>query len=495
MITEQNTIEWGPSDFPKEIVEHSEPDFVTNPFPFEIVSKDLQCFAREVHRVTGAPLELVVGTCHSVISAAIALGAQIRNAYKGNNGLAILQHIFALESGSGKSTLLNLVRKPFDVWQAEKEQHFTASELPKLLVEREILQQELKFKTKSTKEDREVDFEDARRIQEKLSDLERQLSQPQYTTEDCTLSAMAHLLAQNGKTGQEAVFGVSPDARPAIRTIMGAWNKKGNVEDSILVKGYSGDPHQQDRRGQNGTCRIHKACVNLLFFIQPDVLREILANTEMMHSGFIQRVMFSEIVWPISHYSHPAPIAEGPQKWWDDTINRILKTYRVMETPVFFEYEGKARELIISYHDQIVDEIKSGVYSDIQSHAVRWHEWAARLALVSAILRREKDEPNLVDEKDAEVGVALAKYYAGEKLVLLDQSRELEKSELRQKLSNLLKESSAGLTRREIQRKLHHPSAKAIENALEMIPEVKSVSYEQPGGGWVTTRYFWAHRN
>lgn len=492
MITEQNTIEWGPAEFPKEVIEPSEPESVTNPFPFEKVPKDLQYFAREVHRVTGAPLELVVGACYSVVSAAIGLGAQIRNAYKGNNGLAILQYIFALESGSGKSTLLNLVRKPFDEWQAKKEEHFTTFELPRLLVEKEMLQQELKMKTKTNKEDREVDFEDARRIQEKLADQDRRLSQPQYTTEDCTLSAMAHLLAQNGKTGQEAVFCISPDARPAIRTIMGAWNKKGNVEDSILVKGYSGDPHQQDRRGQNGTCRIRKACVNLLFFIQPDLLREILANTEMMHSGFIQRVMFSEIDWPISHYTHPAPIDEAAQKWWDDTIIGILNAYRTTEAPIFFEYAGRARDIIITYHDQIVDGIKSGVYSDIQSHAVRWHEWATRLALLSAIINRTKDDPKLVDEEEAEVGVDLAKYYAGEKLALLDQSRDLAKNELRQKLSNLLKESPAGLTRRDLQRKLHHPSAKVIENALGSIPEVKSKSFEKPGGGWAVVRYFWA---
>lgn len=495
MIIEQNTIEWGPVEFPKEVVEPSEPESVTNPFPFEKVPKDLQCFAREVHRVTGAPPELVVGACYSVVSAAIGLGAQIRNAYKGNNGLAILQHIFALESGSGKSTLLNLLRKPLDDWQVKKEEHFKTFDLPKLLAEKDLLEQELKSKIKPNKADREVDFEDARRIREELAGLDRRLSHPQYTTEDCTLSAMAHLLAQNGKTGQEAVFSVSPDARPAIRTIMGAWNKKGNVEDSILVKGYSGDPHQQDRRGQNGTCRIRKACVNLLFFIQPDLLREILANTEMMHSGFIQRVMFSEIDWPISHYTHPAPIDEAAQKWWDDTITGILDTYRNTEEAVFFEYAGKARHLIITYHDQIVDGIKSGVYSDIQSHAVRWHEWATRLALVSAIMKRTKDDPNLVDEEDAEVGVDLAKYYAGEKLALLDQSRELAKSELRQKLSKLLKESPAGLTRRDLQRKLHHPSAKVIENALKSIPEVQERSSEQPGGGWAKVRYFLASRD
>ena len=305
MIKEQDAIEWGPAEFPKEDTEPLDLEKVASPFPLELLPTNLQTFAREVHRVTGAPLELVVGACLAVVSAAISLGAQIPNAFKANNGLAILQFIFSLESGSGKSTLLNLVRKPLDDWQAKKEEDFKTFELPKLLAEKDMLEQELKSKIKPNKADRDVDLEDARRIREKLADLERQLSQTQYTTEDCTLSAMAHLLAQNGKRGQEAVFGVSPDARPAIRTVMGAWNKKGNVEDSILVKGYSGDPHQQDRRGQNGTCRIRRACVNLLFFIQPDVLRDILANTEMMHSGFIQRVIFSEIDWPLSHYTHP----------------------------------------------------------------------------------------------------------------------------------------------------------------------------------------------
>lgn len=495
MITEQNTVEWGPAEFPKEVIEPSEPESVANPFPIELLPNNLQTYVREVHRVTGAPPELVVGTCLAVVSAAIALGAQIPNAFKGNKGLAILHFIFSLESGSGKSTLLNLVRKPFDDWQAKKEEHFKTYELPKLLAEKDILEQQLKSKIKPNKADREVDFEDARRIREELAGLDRRLSHPQYTTEDCTLSAMAHLLAQNGKTGQEAVFSVSPDARPAIRTIMGAWNKKGNVEDSILVKGYSGDPHQQDRRGQNGTCRIRKACVNLLFFIQPDILREILANTEMMHSGFIQRVKFSEIDWPISHYTHPAPIDKAAQKWWEDTIIRILDTYRITDTPVFFELEDGARESFIAYYDQVVDGIKDGTYSDVQSHAVRWHEWGMRFGLNIAVLTHEEPEPRLVTEEHANVGIALAKYYEGEKLGLLKQSRDLAENELRQRLSTLLKESPAGLSVRDLQRKLRSYSAKVIENALKGIPEVNSVSSEQPGGGWVKIRYFWEGRN
>ena len=495
MIKEQDAIEWGPAEFPKEDTEPLDLEKVASPFPLELLPTNLQTFAREVHRVTGAPLELVVGACLAVVSAAISLGAQIPNAFKANNGLAILQFIFSLESGSGKSTLLNLVRKPLDDWQAKKEEDFKTFELPKLLAEKDMLEQELKSKIKPNKADRDVDLEDARRIREKLADLERQLSQTQYTTEDCTLSAMAHLLAQNGKRGQEAVFGVSPDARPAIRTVMGAWNKKGNVEDSILVKGYSGDPHQQDRRGQNGTCRIRRACVNLLFFIQPDVLRDILANTEMMHSGFIQRVIFSEIDWPLSHYTHPAPTDGAAQKWWEDTIVGILNAYRVTDTPIFFELEDKARELFIGYHDQNVDGVKDGVYSDVQSHAVRWHEWAMRFGLNVAVLTHEKDEQRLVNKEHAEVGVALAKYYAGEKLGLLNQSRELAKNELRQRLSTLLKESPAGLSARDMQRKFRTYSAKVIENALEGIPEIKSVSSEQPGGGWARVLYFWAGRD
>ena len=493
MKTEINNTQWGPTEFEPEIsaeVAHQEP--AINNYPFELLPPELREYASEIHRVTGAPLELSVGTCIAFCSAAMGLGVQIQNAYKGNNGLGILQFVFSLESGSGKSTLLNLIRRPLDAWIKKREEHFRSFELPKLLAEKDLLEKEHKDRINASKKgDRDVHSEEIRTIREKLEEINNLLSQPQFTTEDCTLSAMAHLLWQNGKTGQEAVFSISPDARPAIRTLLGAWSKKGNVEDNLLVKGYSGDPHQQDRRGQSGSCRIKRACVNLLFFIQPDVLREILANPEMMHSGFVQRVMFSEIEWPLSHYNNPEPVDKTADQWWENCITRILETYRISSEPQFFRPEDEAKRLIVSYHDENVDAVKDGTYADVQSHVVRWHEWAYRFSLVLAVLEHDGIGERAVTKEHAQTGVALAKYYAAEKMALIDQSREAARDALKQRLCELIKASDAGLSVRQMQRQLRTYSATSIRNALKDIPEATPHQNHPAEGGWPQVTYFW----
>ena len=84
----------------------------------------------------------------------------------------------------------------------------------------------------------------------------------------------------------------------------------------------------------------------------------------------------------------------------------------------------------------------------------------------------------------AQTGVALAKYYAAEKMALIDQSREAAKDALKQKICELIKASDAGLSVRQMQRRLRTYSATLIRNALKDIPEATPHQNHPAEGGW-----------
>src|SRR5690348_13257147 len=95
-----------------------------------------------------------------------------------------------------------------------------------------------------------------------------------YHVGNATSEALAVKFARNDDT----LFCFSPEAGDVIRVILGKYTKGNAADFELWLKGYSVEPHQDDRIGR-GNVNI-TPCLTSLLFCQPHLIRELLTNEE-----------------------------------------------------------------------------------------------------------------------------------------------------------------------------------------------------------------------
>jgi hypothetical protein len=467
-------------------------------FPAHVLPQEVSVFCQELARVTQAPLEFSASTCLATLSACLGKGVIVLDAFRGDSNKPTLQFLIAGESGSGKSVVNRPVMAPFNKWIEKQRKMFLETNLPNYKTRAAILEGEIAQKIKgaarsSNSVERDICQAEAANKQAELDAINRLGTFPSYLLEDCTLEAMAVNLGKNAQTGQEAVFAVSDDARQALSTLLGKYTN-GEVSDNLFVKGFSWSPHSQHRRKEGGSVELLGPCVNVLFMIQPDLLDRIISQPDLMHSGFLQRVILDEIVWPGTDYCDPGAYSGSVLDGWESLVTRLLDFYRTAKTPYHAFCSEEAKDVLISYYNRLNARIKNpGDLGDIQSVARRWAEWAWRLALnFHCVIYKEKAVEIPIEIQTAQNGIVLSEYYAQRKLYVLNSTRDNRKQEVRLRILDLAQDKEFVLAA-DVQRKRLARTAEEARLLLDQLASaghLKGLEVRLPKGGPTSYRYY-----
>lgn len=470
----------------------------TTPFPTHALPIEVSSFCQELARVTQAPIEITAATCLANLSACLGKGVIIPDAFRGESSKATLQFLIACESGTGKSTIFRPIMAPFHNWIASQRDAFNDTILPGYKTRAAILEGEITHKTRQASRinntvERDIMEAEITSKQSELDALRRKMTFPAYLLEDCTLEAMAVALGKNGESGQEAVFVVSDDARQAVATIMGKYTN-GETADNLLVKGFSWSPHTQNRRKDGGSVELTGPCVNISLMIQPDLLDRIISHPDLMHSGFIQRVILDEITWPAEEYSDPGGYDSAITSAWDSLVVSLLNFYRLAPEPHKVACTDGAKQLLIGYRNQLIHRIRNpGDLADVRSVADRWAEWAWRFAQTfHCTIYREKAVQIPLEPETAKNGIYLAEYYSKRKLSALFYSRDNRKNEIRTQILELAQDKEF-IVAADVQRKRFARTADEARlhlNQLYSAGYLRRLEIKCPGGGPTSFRYY-----
>ena len=481
--------------------ESSEVEIV--PFPTHILPAEVSSFCAELARVTQAPIEITAPACLANLSACLGKGVVIPNAFRGESSKSTLQFLIACESGTGKSTVFRPVMAPLHNWIASQRDAFNDNILPGYKTRAAILESEITLKTRQASRinnsvERDIMEAEITSKQSELDALRRKMTFPTYLLEDCTLEAMAVALGKNGESGQEAVLVVSDDARQALSTIMGKYTN-GETADNLLVKGFSWSPHTQNRRKDGGSVELTGPCVNISLMIQPDLLDRIISHPDLMHSGFLQRVILDEIHWPAEEYSDPGGYDPAITSAWDSLVVSLLNFYRLAPEPHKVACTDEAKQLLIGYRNQLVHRIRNpGDLADVRSVADRWAEWAWRFAQTfHCTIYREKASEIPLEFQTAQNGIELAEYYSKRKLSALYYTRDNRKNTIRTQILELAQDKEF-IVAADVQRKRLARTAEEARlhlNQLYSAGHLRRLEIKCPGGGPTSFRYYQPDRS
>jgi len=473
-------------------------DEQTTPFPTHALPTEVSSFCRELARVTQAPIEITAATCLANLSACLGKGVIIPDAFRGESSKATLQFLIACESGTGKSTVFRPVMAPFHNWIASQRDAFNDSILPRYKTQVAILEGEIALKTRQASRvnnsvERDIMEAEITSKQSELDALREKMIFPTYLLEDCTLEAMAVALGKNGKSGQEAVFVLSDDARQALATILGKYTN-GETADNLLVKGFSWSPHTQNRRKDGGSVELAGPCVNISLMIQPDLLDRIISHPDLMHSGFLQRVILDEIVWPAEEYSDSGGYDPTITAAWNSLVVRLLNFYRLAPAPQVMTCTSEAKRILIGYRNRLVHRIRNpGDLADVRSVADRWAEWGWRFAQTfHCTIYQEKALQIPLEPETAQNGISLAEYYSKRKLSALYYSRDNRKNEIRTQILELAQDKEF-IVAADVQRKRLARTAEEARlhlNQLHSAGHLRRLEIKCPGGGPTSFRYY-----
>jgi replicative DNA helicase len=468
------------------------------PFPTHALPAEVSSFCTELARVTQAPIEITAAACLSNLSACLGKGVVIPNAFRGESSKPTLQFLIACESGTGKSTVFRPVMAPFNNWVATQKDAFNKNVLPSHTTRASILENEISSKTKlasrtTNSVDRDMLEVEITNKQSEFNALKSKMTFPAFLLEDCTIEAMAVVLGKNGETGQEAVFVISDDARQALATLLGKYTN-GETTDNLLVKGYSWSPHIQNRRKDGGSVDLIGPCVNVSLMVQPDLLDRIISHPDLMHSGFLQRVILDEISWPAEEYSDPGEYDSAITSAWDSLVVSLLNFYRLAPEPHKVACTDEAKRLLIEYRNQLVHRIRNpGDLADVRSVADRWGEWAWRFALTFHCTIYGETAPEMpLEPQIAKNGIVLAEYYSNRKLSALYYTRDNRKNTIRTQILELAQDKEF-IVAADVQRKRLARSAEEARlhlNQLHSAGHLKRLEIKCPGGGPTSFRYY-----
>jgi hypothetical protein len=312
--------------------------------------------------------------------------------------------------------------------------------------------------------------------------------QPTLVCEDVTTEKLAVLLAENNET----LFSASSDAGQALNVLLGRYNRLRRTDDTLYLKGYSGDFCRVDRASRRSVV-LNSPCLTLLWLVQPEKLDAMASVKSLAEGGFLPRVMLCEVDGePMPDSGSIQSIDPDAQKDWDALILDLFRIYHQRTgEPHALEMSKQAELKLREHHNRIVER-RLAELADADSYAARWNEWAWRLGVVLHAAEHGVNAYNIVLEAaTADSAVRLADWFADQQLQLLAQSRAAIKAEKEKAIYDLLRKKTkisarqvqlARIARRAVE-------ARALLAQLEVDGKLIGRDYEPSGGGH-TVRFY-----
>lgn len=463
------------------------------PFPLEQLPPAARAMAEAIARTERTP-ETLAGCCVlGALSASIGAGLQIKS---GPNRLtpANLYIMATAQSGCGKSETYRHAIKPLGDFEQELIERWKVETKPGLEAELAILEGELaKLKKTVMADGQSVTEREKTRteLQHKLKNLEevkQKLHAPRLYCEDVTSEKLSVMLANN----QEQLGSLSSDAGNIVNILLGRYNKLDRTDEGVYLKSFSREPSRTDRQSREPIL-LQRPCLAALWLVQPDKLETLLAKTELTDGGLLPRILACH------SNAQPLPIVEAaegiPQNVgtaWARLVRVLISTYRLRDAPVTIEPTPEALQMLNDHHNRIVKRRLTDL-KDVTVYAARWNEQAWR---ISVCLHAGKHGECVGDRKleadTAASAIALADWFAGEQLQILEGGRTAARRAKRDKVLELLTDTPTGITARDILRSrtvANADEARMLLAQMESDGEITHREYTPEGGGHIMSIY------
>ncbi len=462
------------------------------PFPLQHLPPVARDMAAEIARTERTP-EILAGCCVlGILSASIGAGLQVKNG-PSRFARANLYILASAESSSGKSETFRHAAEPFLAYEKKMLEHWQAEIWPGLQAEAEMLESEIaKLKKDAIKGKSGMAREETRAAMQAkkkaLADVNKKLNPPRLYCENVTSEKLAVMLQQN----QEQIASVSVDAKEVVDNLLGKYCKNDRTDDGVLVKAWSGDNCRVDRLGREPVS-LQRPCAAALWFTQPDKLETLLGKTELTEGGMIPRLL-------VCHTrAMPRPIVDGAEgipaetvNAWAALVGSLIDTFRMAGEAFTIEPTPEARRMMDGHYNQIVER-RLGELRDVTTFAGRWNEQAWRIAVcLHAGLHGEDAGARMLAADTAASAIAIADWFAGEQLRILDSGRHAARRAQCDEVLELLADNPQGITAREVHRARIVGSAAeahALLARMESDGELIHAESRPQGGGHVTLIY------
>src|SRR5260221_6275512 len=405
-----------------------------------------QAIAQEAARTVGVPETITTVSVLAAVSAAIGKGLYIESRPERETSLGFYFQGFA-RSGTGKTestkiTLSPIYRKQRELREAWQE------ELPDIDANLEIVQARLSGLLGKAKKAK-LSSEDAGEVVElkrQIKDLETQKSSaPSVYIEDTTLAGMRDTLNVPSNGGQLSF--ISDDAGKALQNMLCVHSNLKMPEDNLLPQCYSVGDISVERAGR--TVFVPEAWGSLFSLAQPDKLQLLTGSQWLQEGGFMCRCLVARFncvphVMPDQGVSEEL-VEEYYQKW-----DKIFKAYRqgYLESGErkTIKVSGEVMATMKEWEQHIVD-LRLGKLSDFDGFAARWIENGWRIAGILHVAKHlDKSHEVPLDKKSAETAIKMMDFFILEKLALMNDSREVARSNQIDKIAKFIEKRGGAAT-------------------------------------------------
>jgi len=402
-------------------------------FPIHALNPVMRAMVESVADVLRVPVQLPALCAVGILSGALGNAFTVTNAVNGKKlSYGNLFVIIAAAKSSGKGSVADLLVTPLLEASAELESDFKRNKLPRLKIEKAILEKRItnlvnELTSGKTGDGRnkqpmgEAEKIEARReleqAQARLDMIEPFLDAlPTYWLGNITSEAMEMQFKMNNL----GLFCYSPEAGATVRVMLGKYTKGDAADFDLHLSGYSVEPYRSDRIGR-GTCQI-TPCLAELLLLQPPIVRELMENEEAFERGMTARTVAAIVeTEPLEDDGVFRQIDAGVEAAWNQLIRDIIarretlagKSHCIACTP-------EAREIFRQFHNEAV-QLRRGEFQDIEAELGRWRENAIRLS-VGQCVADNREASELTGEQAARA-VEIMRWCARSSLQIANSAR------------------------------------------------------------------------
>ena len=475
--------------------EEDEPEAI--PFPVDCLPPIMAGIVAAVARCERVPVALPGVCALGVVSAALGAGLEVASGpNRSTRGNIFL--LASAESGSGKSETFRLIAAPLVEHQQRQLEIWKTKTSPQLQSEIRVLDKEIgtleKKAAKSsdpTERDRlvgELEYKLARK-----DDLTRKAALPCTIAQDVTTERLAVLLRDN----REVIFSASADARKLVDNRMGRYNPGKTTDESLYLSAFSGDFVRVDRQGRDAVV-LHRPCLSLCWFVQPDLLATMLGEDSLSASGFLPRLLLCHThATPQRIEGEPPTLSDQARDQWAQLVTDLLAAFHDAETPHRIMPTPEAAALLTAFHNTVVDR-RAADLADVGGFAARYAEQAWRLAVVlhTALHAAAAAGEPLVLET-AQHAIRLIEWFSAAQLEILAKGRNAAAAKVEEEVLEVLdthreRKGVDYVTARDVRRARIAPTPEAAAALLARMEANGLLTGEdvRPAHGGKTTRIF-----
>ena len=425
------------------------------PLPLDAFPILMQELAKSCAEVFQIDVALPAVSALAVMAAALGNSVTCEGALNGHTTPCNLFTVCSAPSGYGKG-VVRKVSKPLTDASGEMAKHFKEAERPQLIADIAIGEGKKKVLLGKLK-DNKTTVEGEAEIRTQIGRLEADVQKwtfeanqsPVYYIGSATGAALGLTLMRN----REQVFQLAFEAGDSIRVAAGRFTSDNRGDYDLYLSGYTGEPFS-DARISRESIMLNAPCLNVLWTVQPTLLRELYGNPEAQERGVLARfnvVECSDDIIPLDDGA-PREVPSYLEHQWDKLVRAALELPKAGRNVTFIA-DDDAREVFRIFHNEAV-AILNDKGRENQAKWKRCRENAIRNALVIAatewlVAGAVSNTPTLTKDHAAR-GVVLAQYFMYNTLKLTKAATvEAQKTRFSQ-LEEIVKQAGGSITLRQL---------------------------------------------